>query len=105
MEDYLDIHEMLDCSKSNEPTIKHRALFHNSLGPYIAARIFGDVITNSAGKLVSVRDICEEHIIEDMGRIPTVADYLDGMPMYDWLGGSKHKGVSQIISFNKINED
>jgi len=24
-----------------------------------------------------------------MGKIPTVADYLDGMPMYSWLGGPK----------------
>jgi hypothetical protein len=22
-----------------------------------------------------------------MGRIPTVQDYLDGMPLYNWLGG------------------
>ena len=24
-----------------------------------------------------------------MGRIPTVSDYLDGMPIYPWLGGAK----------------
>lgn len=69
--------------------MRHRALLHNSLGCYIVERIFGINITNSDGKLVSTRDIAEQHIIDDMGRIPTVSDYLNEMPMYDWLGGKR----------------
>lgn len=88
-EDYQAVHDFLDGPKSAHPDIRHRALLHNSLGPYICERVFGTTITNSAGKVVSVRDIAEDHILQDMGRIPTVSDYLNGMPMYDWLGGPK----------------
>ena len=104
-EDYLKIHEFLDQTKSAHPDMRHRAILHNSMGPFIAAQVFGDVITNSVGKLVSVRDICEEHIIEDMGRIPTISDYLNEMPMYHWLGGVKHKVKQKFIPFEQINED
>jgi len=86
-EDYQPIHDFLDCSKSCHADMRHRAILHNSLGPFIAERVFGINIVNSDGREVSVRDIAEKHIIEDMGQIPSVSDYLSGMPMYDWLGG------------------
>ena len=90
-EDYQEIHDFFDWSKQCHPDMRHRAILHNSLGCYIAERLFGINITNSEGKLVSVRDIAEQHIIDDMGRIPTVSDYLNEMPMYSWLGGPKVK--------------
>lgn len=87
--DYQPLHDFLDSPKAAHADMRHRAILHNSMGPFIAERIFGINITNSDGKLVSVRDICEEHIIEDMGRIPSLGDYLDEMPFYEWLGGPK----------------
>lgn len=102
-EDYQEIHDFLDLPKSAHPDIKHRALLHNSLGPYICERVFGTTIVNSDGKTVSVRDIAEEHILEDMGRIPTVSDYLDGMPMYEWLGGPKRRVTR--VNFELVGED
>ncbi len=92
-EDYLPIHDFLDSSKSAHPDMRHRAILHNSFGCYIAERIFGHNITTSEGKLVSVRDIAEHHILEDMQRIPTLSDYLNDMPMYPWLGGIKRERV------------
>jgi hypothetical protein len=86
-EDYQPIHDLLDLPKSTHADMRHRAILHNSLGPFIAERVFGVNITNSDGRLVSVRDVAELHIIEDMGQIPSVSDYLAGMPFYDWLGG------------------
>lgn len=87
-EDYQEIHDFIDSTKAHHADMRHRAILHNSYGIYLAERIFGINITNSDGKLVSVRDICERHIIEDMGRIPSITDYLQGMPFYRWLGGS-----------------
>lgn len=97
-EDYQEIHDFLDMTKAAHPDMRHRAVLHNSMGPYIAERVFGINIKNSDGKLVSVRDIAEQHIIDDMGRIPTVSDYLDGMPMYEWLGGPKRtvRNISMV---------
>lgn len=87
VDDYLPIHDFLDSSKAHVPDMRHRALLHSSFGIYIVEQVFGVYFTNSDGKQLSTRDIAEEHVIEDMGRIPTVQDYLHGMPMYDWLGG------------------
>ncbi len=97
-DEYLDIHEFLDSSKAHVPDMRHRALLHNSFGSYIAQELFGNHRTNSAGREYITRDICEEHIIQDLGKIPTVQDYLEGMPMYDWIGGMKshHKTIRMV---------
>ena len=90
-EDYQAIHDWLDAPKKSFPDMRHRAILHNSFGIYLCEERFGINITNSDGKLVSVRDIAEQHVIDDMGRIPTLQDYLEGMPFYDWLGGPPRK--------------
>lgn len=89
--DYIDIHDFLDSSKAHIPDMRHRAILHSSFGCYIAEQIFGTVRTNSDDRTYSVRDICEEHIIEDLGSIPTVQDYLGHLPVLDWLGGPKRQ--------------
>lgn len=91
VEDYLPIHNFLDSSKAHVADMRHRAMLHNSFGCYLAEQLYGVYFTNSDGKVVQVRDIAEEHIIEDMGRIPSVNEYLEGMPFYDWLGGPKRR--------------
>lgn len=90
-EDYQKIHDFLDESKAHFADMRHRALLHSTWGIYLCERMFGINIKNSDNRLVSVRDIAEQHIIDDMGRIPSIQDYLTGMPMYPWLGGPKRK--------------
>jgi hypothetical protein len=80
LEDYLDIHEFLDMTKAAHPDMRHRAILHNTMGPFIAAKVFGTHYTNSAGRMVDVRQVCEDHIIEDLGRLPTVSSFLDLIP-------------------------
>ena len=58
-------------------------------------------IINSDGNYVQVRDIAEQHILEDMGRIPTVGDYLEHLPMFEWLGGPRRK-LKKIL-FEKVD--
>lgn len=70
------------------PIIGHRALTHNSwFLSVILERIFGTYITNSDGKQVSVRDIGEDHVLEDfrMKFIPTAQDYLQEIPFKPWM--------------------
>jgi hypothetical protein len=102
-EDYLPIHDMMDISKMCYAHVRHRAIFHNALGPFIMEKIFGTNITNSDNKLVSVRDIAEDHIIEDCGRIPTVEDWLKDIPFKPWMaGGVKiHMHENTTINENK----
>lgn len=85
IEDYQDIHDFLDSSKESYPNIKHRALYHHSVGCYLVERIFGVTRINSDGKLYSPRDIAEDHIIEDCGYIPTIEDWLKDLPIKPWF--------------------
>lgn len=89
-EDYMDIHNLMDSSKSAIPDNRHRALTHNSwfIGS-ILERIFGATFVNSAGQTVSVRDVAEQHVLEDFGGrfIPTAQDYLQEIEFQGWMNG------------------
>lgn len=84
-QDYIDIHNWFDETKAHFPDMRHRALRHHSEGIFWCEQQFGTVITNSDGKEVPVRSIGEQHIIEDIGFIPTIADYLKEMNQVNWM--------------------
>lgn len=85
-EDYLKIHDWLDATKETFADFRHRALRHHSQGIFEAERVFGHVIKNSAGKLVPVRYICEQHIKEDCGGfIPSVSDWFRNIRREVWM--------------------
>jgi len=86
--DYLPIHDFFDCTKSAHASVKHRAVLHNALGIFIAERLFGVTITNSDGVAVSVRDIGEQHVLEDLGTIPSLDDWLSCMSAEPWMAGA-----------------
>lgn len=93
-EDYIEIHNLMDSSKSCIGDNRHRCLTHNSW--FIGAdgpleKIFGTVIINSDKKEVSTRDIGEQHVLEDFGMqyIPTAQDFLQEMEMRDWMNNGK----------------
>lgn len=92
-EDYLEIHQFMDSSKGTMPDNRHRALTHNSWfiapgGPL--ERCFGVVFNNSDGREISVRDIGEQHIIEDFGGyIPSAQDYLQEMEFKTWMNNGQ----------------
>lgn len=91
LEDYQALHDFLDSPKMCHPDLRHRAILHSSFGCYLVERIFGTVAVNSDGKQYSPRDVAEDHILQDVGTIPTVSDYLNHLPMLDWLGGPKRE--------------
>ena len=74
--DYLPIHTWFDESKAHMADFRHRALRHHTEGIFMAEKVFGVTITNSAGRIVPVRFIGEQHVQEDLGRIPSVAEWL-----------------------------
>ena len=85
-EDYLAIHNWFDESKSYMGDVRHRALRHHAEGIFLCEKLFGVSITNSDGREVPVRFIGEQHVIEDLGRIPSVSDWLSEMLMKAWMG-------------------
>jgi hypothetical protein len=67
VEDYQAIHDWFDKSKEITVDFRHRALRHHAEGIFMAETIFGKTITTSAGRVVPVRLIGEQHIQEDLG--------------------------------------
>ncbi len=100
-EDYQKIHDFIDHSKASMPDMRHRAMLHSSWGIYVVEQVFGTTITNSEGKKVCVRDIAEDHVIEDLGFIPTMEHWLKNMTMQDWMFGGRRKEVKD--KFIKID--
>jgi hypothetical protein len=95
-EDYQKIHDWFDETKSHLADVRHRALRHHSLGIFEAEKLFGILIVNSDGRKVSVRDIGEQHVLEDLGTIPTVQDWLTSLPISDWMGGPRRKPSKKL---------
>jgi hypothetical protein len=113
-EDYMDIHNLMDSSKAAMADNRHRALTHNTwFVNVIIERIFGSTMVNSDGKTISVRDVAEQHILEDYGGkfIPTAQDFLQEINYQNWMNA---KGVppsaaslqqNTITSFIAFNHD
>ena len=82
-----------DSSKQYMADFRHRALRHHAAGIFMLENIFGSTITLSTGRVVPVRFIGEQHVMEDLGRIPTVADWLAKIQPESWMLG---KGREQV---------
>jgi hypothetical protein len=85
VEDYLPIHQWFDESKAFLPDVRHRALRHHSQGIFECEKVFGTTIVNSDDKVVPVRFIGEQHLMEDFGKIPTLNDWLTELPLKPWM--------------------
>jgi hypothetical protein len=88
-EDYLPIHEKMDSTKSAHAEVTHRCVFHSAFGIFLIEDIFGRTLTNSDGREVFVRDVAEQHVLEDLGWIPSLSDWLREMPSQPWMAGAK----------------
>lgn len=91
-EDYIKIHNLMDSSKGTIADSRHRALTHNAwFLSTILEEVFGVVITNSDGRKVSVRDIGEQHVLEDYGNrfIPSAQDFLQEIELQEWMVNGK----------------
>lgn len=89
--DYYDLFDFIDSSKSSLGDVRHRAILHSTFGIYLCERVFGHTIKNSDGKEVPVRILAEEHVIDDLGFIPTVEHWLSELPIREWMSGTVKK--------------
>ena len=100
-EDYVALHSKMDCSKKYFPDNRHRILTHNMFFIFeVMIELYGEYITNSAGRLVSVKDICELHILEDyhMKYIPTPQDWIENLQVKSWM----NNGLGEAPSSAKL---
>lgn len=104
-EDYTAIHDLMDSSKEAFASNAHRVATHNIWFVHkILPRIFGDTITNSDGKRVSVKDIGEQHCLLDFrGKfIPTLQDWAENIEFKMWMnngmGGDMPNSAKKLLS-------
>ena len=74
--DYVDVHNFLDSSKAACAHFKHRFLLHHAEGIELGMRIFGKTMKNSEGREISTKQILTEHLIEDLGSVVSVEDWV-----------------------------
>ena len=111
-EDYIAVHEWFDATKAWCPDFRHRAIRHHSEGIFECMSVFGTTITLSTcrtcgqpesehfefgdenlhvfiPKHIPVRWIGEQHVQEDLGDIPTAADWLRRLAAEPWMNRSR----------------
>ncbi len=86
VEDYIGLHSWFDQSKMLIADFRHRALRHHAEGIFLAETLFGTTLTLSSGRILPVRWIAEQHVREDLGRIPSFADWVRAIRPEPWMG-------------------
>lgn len=96
IQDYYPIHSFMDSTKELCSDHRHRIL-HNLWGiRRVMIPIFGSTIINAEGKIISVKDICEQdHILPDYNNrfIPTLSDFID---QFDELNSNQKAAINKI---------
>lgn len=89
MDDYLRLHQWFDESKEITADFRHRALRHHAEGIFMAETLFGPTLTLSTGRVIPTRWIGEQHVREDLGFIPSFADWVRAIRPQPWMGRAR----------------
>ena len=108
-EEFLALHQFFDePSKLIAADFRHRALRHHAEGIFMLERFFGPTITLSTGRVVPVRFIGEQHVREDLGFIPSFADWMRQIRPVPWMGRAQpiHREVDPFaVEADRSNEN
>jgi hypothetical protein len=85
VEDYLPLHQWFDQSKAILADPRHRALRHHAEGIFMLETLFGATIVNADDRIVPVRLVGEQHVREDLGVIPSFADWARLITPQAWM--------------------
>jgi len=98
-EDYIYIHDWFDETKQYTGDWTHRMLRHHAAGIQWCLALFGHAVKNSEGVMIPTKFIAEQHVMEDCGFIPTVADWTSVLRAHpnDWMLKVKEKRVKQLV--------
>jgi hypothetical protein len=103
--DYMPLHKWFDATKAHLPDMRHRAIRHHAQGIDWLIEVFGErvylhlpdgnrlVKADGSYRWIPTRWVGEQHVMEDLGRIPTVADWLRELPMRpQWMAANAISG-------------
>lgn len=84
--DYEPIHEFLNWPRDFLPDSRFQRIFHNGWGIHMVYKKMGEYLTRASdGKTVLVRQIAQDHIICDLGYVPTIEESLKGIHVQSWM--------------------
>ena len=86
VDDFIAVHSWFDASKEITADFRHRALRHHAEGIFMAETIFGPTLTLSTGRIIPTRWVGEQHVKEDLGFIPSFADWVKAIRPEPWMG-------------------
>jgi hypothetical protein len=87
-DDYLSLHQWFNATKAHVADQRHRLVLHNAFGILLAEQVFGPALVNTAGRRVFTRDIGLQHVREDLGFVPSLAECLAELPLRPWMAGA-----------------
>jgi hypothetical protein len=76
---------IIDQSKAIAADFRHRALRHHAEGIFMLETVFGPTLKLS-GKIIPTRWVGEQHVKEDLGFIPSFADWMRAIRPLPWMG-------------------
>jgi hypothetical protein len=68
-------------------------LRHHAEGIFMLEKLFGTTITLSTGRVIPTRWVGEQHVREDLGRIPSFADWVRAIRPEPWMGRATTLGL------------
>lgn len=71
-------------------------------GHFHGGNIFGTTITLSSGRIIPTRWIGEQHVREDLGFIPSFADWVKAIRPLPWMGRAQGLEASLEITAQQI---
>ena len=104
-DEYLFLHNWFDATKAYIGDFRHRALRHHTLGIAEAISLFGESLTLSTGRVIPMRWVCEQHLIEDFGFIPTLQDWLVHLQPQPWMvRGARKLDAALMLDPETVND-
>lgn len=86
VKDYFPIHYFFDQTEQHIKHDLHFLILHNSWGIFLCEEIFGPIIINSVKREVCVRDLGEQHVLNDLHIIPSVQQITSNLSIKPWMG-------------------
>lgn len=85
VDDYLKIHAWFQEGRNLVFGHRYRALRHHAEGIFQCETIFGISLRLSTGRIIPTRWVAEQHVRNELGRIPTFADWAEAIQSEPWM--------------------
>jgi hypothetical protein len=102
--DYEALHAWMDRGRGGTDSLLHRVLAHHTEGIADAVERFGPAIRNSQGREVPTSLLARQHVIEDLGFVPSLAHYMELLHCPRWASRPARLLHSKLLNHPALNE-